>query len=140
MRKFLSGAIAVFMVSAGLVAVAGAAVEAAPGAARACGTQYTPPCVSTRTKATAKAGTKKKRAKVSVQVRANGNVRPLGVLVFVINPGGKKKQANYRGGTITIPMPQLKPGKYTVKISFTPAKISNFRPSTTKVRFKITKR
>lgn len=131
MKKFLSGLIAAFMLAAGLVAFSGQSAQAA------CGDQYTP-CVATKVKVQVpKKVVAKKKSVVKVQVTANGNVKPIGVLHVTVN--GKKHNYNYKGGKLNVRMPKLKPGKYKVTIKFTPAKVANFKPSTTKFTLKVTK-
>jgi len=130
MKKYLSGLIAALMMAAGLVAFSGQSAQAA------CGDQYTP-CVATKTKASAKPVDSSKKPVVEVKVTANGNVKPVGVVEITVN--GKTYKANYKGGTIDVKLPKLKPGKYNVTIKFTPAKVGNFKASTAKTTLTVKK-
>lgn len=130
MKKFLSGLIAALVMAAGLVAFSGQSAQAA------CGDQYTP-CVATKTKPKAKPVDSGKKPVVEVQVTANGNVKPIGVVVITVN--GKKYEFNYKGGKLDAKLPKLKPGKYKVKVEFVPAAVGNFEGSSKTVTLTVKK-
>lgn len=130
MKKFLSSLIAALLMAAGLVAFSGQSAQAA------CGDRYTP-CVATKTKAKAKPVEATKKPVVEVQISANGNVKPIGVVEIKI--GDKTYEFNYKGGKLDAKLPKLKPGKYKITVTFVPAAVGNFKESTKKVTLTVKK-
>ncbi|MFC7493220.1 MULTISPECIES: hypothetical protein [unclassified Nocardioides] len=132
MKKYLSGLIAAFLMSAGLVAFSGAPVSAAD-----CGTQYQPACVPTKPQApktvTVPAG---EAPEVPITIRSSGNLKPAGTVTVKLD--GKNIPKKLRGedidfkvkkGKVVVELPKLKPGKYTFKYTFQPKKGTTFETS-----------
>jgi Big-like domain-containing protein len=118
MKKFISGLIAAFVLSAGFVAVS------AETASAACKPSQYVQCQSTSTKVTPAPKTIKagKAAKLKVSVKSRGNVKPSGKFTITVKgPGGYKKVISVTAGsgTKTINLGKLKkPGKYKVTVAF----------------------
>ena len=136
MKKFISGLFAALLMTAGFVAVVDAPATA--NQAR-CGVSGYPPCVVTQTHANGPAKvTKHKRASYAVNVTASGNKKPAGTIVVIINPGHKKFTVKYSGtGKVTVRLPRLKPGKYSVTFKYIPK--GDFKSSVKSIRLKVTK-
>jgi hypothetical protein len=117
MKKFLSGLVAAFLLSAGFVAVS------AETASAACTPTKYVECQASSTKPTGpktiKAG---KKPKTTVNVKTQGSVKAKGtVTVTYTGPGGFKKtvKATVVDGKVTVTGPALKKaGKYKVTVAF----------------------
>ena len=144
MKKFLSGIVAAFLLTAGLVGVSGELAQAAP-APRACATSYTP-CPSTTIKVRAAKVVKQgSKPKSKVRVLTTGNIKPLGTLKIVYKGyTGKRKsvktlysgQVAYKGKAKSITGPQLKKkGTYTVFVFFKPT--NNVKASKTSYKIRV---
>ncbi|GAA4708330.1 Ig-like domain repeat protein [Nocardioides conyzicola] len=119
MKKFISGVLMAFLLSAGFVAVSAETASAAT-----CKPTKYVECQTTSTKATPspKVITQGKPAKVKVTVSTRGNVKARGtVTVKVTGPGGYKKtiKVHYSGKAVSINLGKLnKPGKYKIAVTF----------------------
>lgn len=117
MKKFLSGLVAAFLLSAGFVAVS------AETASAACTPTKYVECQASSTKPTGpktiKAG---KKPKTTVNVKTQGSVKAKGtVTVTYTGPGGFKKtvKATVVDGKVSVTGPALKKaGKYKVTVAF----------------------
>ncbi|GAA1758114.1 hypothetical protein GCM10009795_000600 [Nocardioides hankookensis] len=134
MKKFITGLVAAFLLSAGFVAVS---AETASAACKP--TQYTQ-CPATSTKAVgAKIVKKGKKPKTVVSVKSSGNVKPKGLVIVTIKGPGTNKttRVKYNGKTISVTGPALKKkGTYKITVTFKGdnAKDSKARTYTIKVK------
>jgi hypothetical protein len=133
MKKFISGLIAAFVLSAGFVAVSAETAQAA------CSPSKYTQCPTTKTKATGSKSVRAgKKPKTVVKVQAAGNVKPKGtVTITYTGPGGFKKTitVKYNGKTISAVGPKLKKkGTYKVTVSF---KGTNAKDSKSKYTIKV---
>jgi hypothetical protein len=133
MKKYLSGLVAAFLMTAGFVALSEAPASAA------CGGQYQPACVATKTTAKAGKATTKAKPKVAVTVASNGNVKAAGKVTITIKPGNKKVTGTVKNGKATVTLPKLKAGKYTLSIEYTPSADSTMTASKASTKLTVTK-
>jgi hypothetical protein len=120
MKKFVAGTVAVFAMSAGLVATAGSAAHADP---------Y-PGTFATTTKAKVPTTVRAGKVALCAKVKVKGsNLTPTGTITFSIDQIGgsysKTKTVSYAGGKTCITK-RLRPGAYVLRAAFSsPAPVLN---------------
>lgn len=116
MKKFISGLIAAFLLSAGFVAIS------AETASAACKPSQYVQCQTTKTNANGPKVIKRgKKPKTAVVVRAPGNQKPKGTLLVTYKGPGVSKtvKLKYNGKATAVVGPALKKkGTYTVIVVF----------------------
>ena len=100
-------------------------------------------CLATSASAQAKVKTGQ-RAKIKVAVAGASNLAPTGQVTVTIvkRPGGKvlTRTLTITGGQVDLKTRKLKPGKYSVTVTYVPTAGSVWQGTTTTTTFKVKKR